>query len=423
MEMSFFNIQDGLGEAFARNFRRGLLQPQDYQALSNCESLDDLKMALCNNPNTPFQGDDPRDFGYKDWLEDWEPEANTEGAVRELERLLNRGLCAQYEEFRTNSVGKQREFLEFLTHEYRIHNMMLLMKSAIKKSAHEMAHGEMSSEDKEAIFREVKQLGLYAQHSAEIPDNDGGLNVLFATLQMADEDPKQMINTLIEKCEPIGKYFIEGFGLDGVMTCEGEELLEKDLDLVEGKVMRKYLQDFYDFTQTCGPTTASVMHELLSFEADRRAIVRASNRGEGGDPSSQMTEVDMRMFDPDFGGLNSCYGEGFIAIANLHSTEEINRWLQDSEHGFAKTYGACVDVLHKQGDDALLEEVFLKYAVRMYELVFDEQFHYGVLYAALKLKEQEIRNLTWIAEMINTNNRAHIDKNVVHIFPEKGEFL
>ena len=90
---------------------------------------------------------------------------------------------------------------------------------------------------------------------------------------------------------------------------------------------------------------------------------------------------------------------------------------------FAKTYGACVDVLHKQGDDALLEEVFLKYAVRMYELVFDEQFHYGVLYAALKLKEQEIRNLTWIAEMINTNNRAHIDKNVVHIFPEKGEFL
>ena len=26
------------------------------------------------------------------------------------------------------------------------------------------------------------------------------------------------------------------------MTCEGEELLEKDLDLVEGKVMRKYLQ-------------------------------------------------------------------------------------------------------------------------------------------------------------------------------------
>ena len=98
MEMSFFNIQDGLGEAFARNFRRGLLQPQDYQALSNCETLDDLKMALCNNPNTPFQGDDPRgtvfydrqllsvqsarcllvvtDFGYKDWLEDWEPEVS-----------------------------------------------------------------------------------------------------------------------------------------------------------------------------------------------------------------------------------------------------------------------------------------------------------------------------------------------------------
>ena len=43
--------------------------------------------------------------------------------------------------------------------------------------------------------------------------------------------------------------------------------------------------------------------------------------------------VDMRQLDPDFGGLNSCYGEGFEQIANLQGTEEINRWLQDSEHG------------------------------------------------------------------------------------------
>ena len=36
----------------------------------------------------------------------------------------------------------------------------------------------------------------------------GGLNVLFATLQMADEDPARMINTLIEKCEPIGEQLL-----------------------------------------------------------------------------------------------------------------------------------------------------------------------------------------------------------------------
>ena len=37
---------------------------------------------------------------------------------------------------------------------------------------------------------------------------------------------------------------------------------------------------------------------------------------------------------------------------------------------------------------------------RRFSLAFEEQFHYGCFYAYLQLKEQEIKNVFWLAELI-----------------------
>jgi hypothetical protein len=48
--------------------------------------------------------------------------------------------------------------------------------------------------------------------------------------------------------------------------------------------------------------------------------------------------------------------------------------------------------------------------VQIWELVLESHFHVAVLYANVKLKEQEIRNLVWVSEFAFSSNQRTMNQ-------------
>ncbi len=48
-----------------------------------------------------------------------------------------------------------------------------------------------------------------------------------------------------------------------------------------------------------------------------------------------------------------------------------------------------------------IDDVMFIAKAKRYSMAFENGFHYGVFYAYLKLREMEIKNLIWLAELVS----------------------